>query len=259
MSQLAKLQQVFQQRVLDPMQTTLPTWVSASGRAAPQTQLLVYTNAYRSRLIEVLEGDFPAVANAVGENSFDALAEAYIEAHPSRYFSLRDFGNHMADFLAHTTDYKDMPWLSELAKFERLLGQAFDAADAPILSAQDMAAVPADNWADLRFILHPSVHRIDCIWGTPTMWKVLTDDTPKDVTAKAGESVAWLVWRQQLTTNFRSLDTDEQIALDAVRKGATFNDACISLSALMTEDDIPLHIATLLKGWITQGLISGIE
>ncbi len=259
MSQLAKLQHVFQQRVLNPVQTSMPAWISASGRASPEMQLLVYSNAYRSRLTEVLAEDFPAVANAVGEDSFDVLAKAYIEAHPSRYFSLRDFGNHMADFLAHAADYQDKPWLSELAVFERLLGRAFDATDAPIFSKQDMAAVPAENWADLRFILHPSVHRIDCIWGTPKMWKVLTDDTPKEVTAEAGESVAWLVWRQQLTTRFRSLGKDEQIALDTLRTGATFNDACIALSALMTEDEVPLHIATLLKGWITQGLISGIE
>lgn len=259
MSQLAKLQQAFQRRVLDPMPTTLPTWVSAGGRASPEAQLLIYTNAYRTRLTEVLAEDFPAVAIAIGEDAFDTLAEAYIEAHPSRYFSLRDFGDHMADFLAHATDYKDMPWLSELAVFERMLGRAFDAADAPIFSEQDMAAVPAENWADLRFILHPSVRRIDCIWDTPTMWKVLTDDTPKEVIAERGESVAWLIWRQQLTTQFRSLNEDEQIVLDTLREGATFNDACVALSTLMTEDEVPLHIATLLKSWITQELISGIE
>ncbi|MEE8387674.1 MAG: DNA-binding domain-containing protein [Acidiferrobacterales bacterium] len=259
MSQLAKLQQAFQRRVLDPKQSSLPTWVSAGGRATPETQLLVYTSAYRARLTEVLAEDFPAIANAIGEDGFETLAEAYIDAHPSRYFSLRDFGDHMADFMTHAADYKDMPWLSELAVFERLLGRAFDATDAPIFREQDMAAVPAENWADLRFILHPSVQRIDCIWDAPSMWKVLTSDTPKEVTAEAGESVAWLVWRQQLTTQFRSLNKGEQIVLDTLREGATFNDACVALSTLMAEDEVPLHIATLLKSWITQELISGIK
>lgn len=259
MSKLAKLQQTFQQRVLDPKQTTLPTWVSAEGRAAPEAQLLIYTGAYRARLTEVLAEDFPSIVNAIGDDNFETLAEAYIEAHPSRYFSLRDFGDHMADFLAAADDYKDKPWLSELAVFERTLGRAFDAADAPIFTEKEMAAIPAENWGDLRFILHPSVHRLDFVWDAPSMWKVLTDDKPKEVAAELGEPVAWIVWRQDLMTKFRSLDKEEQIVLDALCKGATFDEACIALSTLITEYQVPLHIATLLKGWISQELISGIE
>lgn len=259
MSKLAKLQQTFQQQVLEPSQTDSPTWVSTGGRASPAAQLHIYTSAYRARLTEALTEDFPAIVNAVGEDNFDSLADGYIETYPSRYFSLRDFGDHMINFLAQAADYKDKPWLSEMAVFERALGRAFDATDAPIFTEKEMAAVPAENWGDLTFIFHPSVHRIDCVWDTPTMWKSLTDDEPKEVTASMGESVPWLIWRQDLVTKFRSLNQDEQVVLDTLHDGGTFDDACIALTDVITKYQVPLQIATMLKSWISQDLISGFK
>ena len=70
---------------------------------------------------------------------------------------------------------------------------------------------------------------------------------------------SWIVWREQLITRFRSLETDEQLALDKIREGENFNDVCETLSTIIDEDKVPMHAATLLKGWITQGLISGIH
>ena len=69
----------------------------------------------------------------------------------------------------------------------------------------------------------------------------------------------WLIWREQLVTRFRSMQIDEQRSFDAMCEGGHFNEVCEALAPLMSEDEVPLRIASLLKGWITQGLISGIE
>lgn len=259
MSQLAKLQQAFQHRVLEPTDEGVPAWISAGGRSTPDKQLSAYVHAYRARLQEVLGNDFPSIAVALGEDQFDALADAYIEAHPSHYFSLRDFGRHMADFLTQQAPYQEQPWLSELARFEWTLGQTFDAADAPLFSEQEMAAIPAEHWPDLRFVLHPSVHRLDCRWNAPGMWQILTADEPEEINATEEEAVPWLIWRQQLVSQFRSMAHDEQLALDTLRSGASFDEVCVALSDIMSEDAVPLHFASLLKAWIGQGLISAIE
>ena len=263
MNQLAKLQHTFQGCVLQNGKPDSTAWVSASGRAAPETQLSIYSYAYRARLKEVLANDYPAMLMAIGDDHFNLLAEHYIEVYPSHYFSLRDFGCHVADFISDLTQqderYRDMSWLYELALFEWTLGQAFDAANAAIFTEQDMATIPPEAWPDLRFVMHPSVHRLDFTWNIPEMWQALTNDPPTQVTAMHDNASPWLVWREQLITRFRSMLADEQLALDTLSKGGSFNEVCEALAMLMSEDEVPLCAAGLLKGWIAQGLISGIQ
>lgn len=263
MKNLAKLQHTFQDCVLNSGNALSTAWVSASGRASPEIQLSIYTHAYRSRLLEVLTNDYPAVLMAIGEDQFSRLANDYIQAHPSHYFSLRDFGRHLPSFVAaliqQDAGYREMPWLHELTLFEWTLGQAFDAADAPRLNEQDMSAILSQAWPKLRFIPHPSVHRLDFVWNIPEMWQLLTDDNPVQVTARRDTASPWLIWREQLVTRFRSLQIDEQRAFDAMREGGRFNEMCEVLTPLMNEDKVPLRIASLLKSWITEGLISGVE
>ena len=200
---------------------------------------------------------------ALGDDLFDQLANDYIKAHPSRYFSLRDFGGHLPRFVSGLVPqhvcYENKHWLFELALFEWTLGQAFDAADVTLCTEQDMAVIPPEAWPDLTFTVHPSVQRLELEWNIPAMWLALTDDEPGQVTATRDMASPWLIWREQLVTRFRSMQIDEQRAFDALREGASFNDICEVLVTVMNEDDVPLRAASLLKGWLAQGLLSGIE
>jgi hypothetical protein len=263
MKQLARLQHAFQDCVLQPDKSGAASWVSASGRADHETRLSVYIHAYRGRLKEVLANDYPAVLMSIGDNQFNVLADDYIRAHPSHYYSLRDFGRHLPAFLSglmqRHEDWRSMHWIYELALFERTLGQAFDAADDTIFSEQDMAGIADEAWPELRFHMHPSVHRLDLEWNIPEIWQALTDECSAQVAAIHESASPWLVWRDQLITRFRSMQTDEQLALDELRAGASFSHVCEVLATLMSEDEIPLRAAGLLKSWMAQGLITGVQ
>ena len=262
-NQLAKLQHTFQNCVLKPGQSTSIAWVSASGRATPETQLSIYNYAYHARLNEVLANDYPAILMAIGDEHFNQLAANYIEAHPSHYFSLRDFGSQLANFIAtliqQQQKWQEMPWLYELALFEWNLGQVFDAADDTLFTEHDMSTIAAEAWPELRIHLHSSVQRLDFEWNIIEIWQALTDETPTEVTAKKEASSPWLIWREKLTTRFRSMQADEQIALDKLAQGGDFTDICEELARIIDEDKVPMHAASLLKGWISQGLISDVE
>lgn len=260
---LVELQQTFQSHVLAADTAASTVWVHAGGRASPEIQLSIYSYAYSARLKEVLANDYPALLKAVGKDDFNQLAEEYIQGHPSRYFSLREFGGHFSDFLSvlilHAGRYQNKLWLIELAEFEWTLGQAFDAADTPLFSEQEMAAIAADAWPDLRFTMHPSVRRLDLEWNIPAMWKILNADEVSQIKAEHEPASAWLIWREQLVTRFRSLPGDEQQALDSLRAGGSFNEVCEVLAILMNEDEVPLRVATFLKSWIAQGLITAVD
>ena len=263
MNQLAKLQSTFQNYVLKPDPSASTTWVSAEGKSAQEKQLSIYSYAYHARLEEVLANDYPAILMAIGEDYFHQLAISYIEAHPSNFFSLRDFGAVFANFIAnliqHQTSWKEMPWLYELAVFEWSLGQAFDATDDDIFTEQDMASVAPEAWPELNFKLHSSVQRLNFEWNIIEMWQALTAETPTEVSAAKDTSYPWLIWRINLSTHFRSMEHDEQVAFDKLAQGGDFTDICESLANIINEEEVPMHAASLLKAWISQDLISGVR
>ncbi|MEW8030436.1 MAG: DNA-binding domain-containing protein [Candidatus Thiodiazotropha sp.] len=262
MKHLGELQSRFQRFILEPGNEKRISWVNGEGRASPHYQLNVYANAYLSRLKEVLTNDYPAVSMAISGDHFDLLTEGYIQQHPSSFFSLRDFGCRFPDYLSGqvdtNSDIHDLAWLPELAKFEWTLGQAFDATDCELVTEQEMSSIPADAWPMLRFEFCPCVRRIDLEWNVPIIWKALTADPPLEVEPICTQTHAWLIWRQDLVTQFRSLEEDERLAFDSLCNGTTFNVACEILASQMDVDRVSMRAAGLLKGWIRQGLIAEV-
>lgn len=263
MNQLAKLQHTFQDYVLKPESSASNAWVSAEGKASPETQLSIYSYAYHARLTEVLTNDYPAVLIAIGEDYFNELTTNYIEEHPSSFFSLRDFGagfpRFTSNLIQQQAKWQDMPWLYELALFEWNLGLAFDAADDEIFTEQDMISVAPEAWPELKFKLHSSVQRLDFEWNIIEMWQALTAEIPTEVRARKDVISPLLIWRENLSTHFRSMEQGEQIAFDTLAQSGDFTDICESLVSIINEDEVPMHVASLLKAWINQGLISSIQ
>ena len=60
--------------------------VVGTQRVPIATRLAIYGDAYRSRLIETLEGHYPALLALIGAEHFAALGGAYVQAHD---FNLR--------------------------------------------------------------------------------------------------------------------------------------------------------------------------
>ena len=143
MSRLRALQQDFQHYVLLP-DGRMDNQVGASAQASAQERLGIYANAYRLRLLEALDTDFPGLHTLVGDEEFDRLGRAYIDAHPSQHFSLRWYGHQVAAFLRATPPYADHPVLAEMAQFEWAMSLAFDADDSPLVTVEDMLALPPE-------------------------------------------------------------------------------------------------------------------
>ena len=131
MSDLATLQREFQAHVLRGDGAFL---AQIAQRGAPTTaahRAFIYYNAYRRRLVEVLQNDFPGVRALTGDADFETLAAAYIDACPSRHPSLRYFGARFADFL------RDFP--AAMAGTGELLPAVASFFDAVMVMDEDLA------------------------------------------------------------------------------------------------------------------------
>ena len=65
-------------------------------------RLAIYGSAYYLRLLECMREEFPATAHALGEETFDGFAAAYLQQYPSRSYTLCQLGTHFARFLVET-------------------------------------------------------------------------------------------------------------------------------------------------------------
>lgn len=215
-------------------------------------RLRIYADAYRLRLVEVLGNDFPTTRAAVGDAAFEALALAYLAAHPSTQPSARHFGHAFAGWLARQDDVP--PGLHPLAGFEWLQGEAFDAADREPLGIADIAAVPPEAWPTLQFRWHPSLRLIALAGNAPSQVEACARGTPvpawRDVTAST-----WLLWRRDHEVHWRQLDADEASVLRALGDGSHFGQLCGQLND-RHGDAGALRAASLLKRWLVDGLLT---
>lgn len=258
MSRLPQIQGDFQSYLLrgDP---AIEAHVVGTERVPIATRLGIYGDGYCARLVEALQANFPVLTELLGEADFEKLGTAYVRSHDSPFYTIRYYGNALADFLASDSEYEGAPVLAELARWEWAMSEVFDAADADSISVSDLATVAPDEWADLRFELHPAVRSLTLAWNAPQIWKAVSDGADVPEVAFSPESVQWLLWRQDLRTYFRSLQPGEAQALEAAREGQSFGELCAVLCDEFGEAQAPATAAGFLRDWVESGLLTAVS
>lgn len=258
MNHLATLQRAFQTFILNA-DNAIQQEVSDTPQAPASERLGIYSTAYRLRLLEALQTDYTALHAALGDEGFEQLCFAFIDAFPSTYPNLRWFGANLDAYLETTPPYADIPVLAELARFEWAKGLAFDAPDDTFLSIQEIASIPVENWPDMAFQTHASVQRLDLFSNAPLIWKAVAAEQEPPQPAYSDGPLAWIIWRHDLKVFFRSLTVDEAWAIDNLQHGACFAEICTGLCEWVDEIHAAQHAAGLLKGWVESGMIRSVQ
>lgn len=255
MSDLALLQRQFMDYLLDRPNTLLAHLVDAPGldRAA---RAHIYFNAYRVRLVDALKDAYDKTWAWLGDQAFDEAAHAYIDAHPPSRFSLRDFGDRFGAWLS--VRHSDDGEIAELAVLDWALRGAFDGADAPVLTTDDLAAVTPEQWNGLVLRPHPTLALLDMRYNTPELWHAMDrGDAPPDVMALP-EGYAVRVWRQDMQPHFRSIDREEAALLAAMQRGVPFGTACGEVLA-GDADEVQRRLARMFALWLEDGVLSALS
>ena len=258
MSHLSDLQTDFQAYLLNDAQgVRFINAIINDQKVGATKRLSIYADAYCLRIIEALATAYPKLRSLLGDDFFDSTARSYIKQYPSAYRNMRWVGGEMAAHLQ--TSLLQHPIASEMAQFEWALGIAFDAEDAPIFSLQELAKILPEDWAALKFILHPSAHLLPLQWNVVQIWNALNnEETPPNAVLT---NAPCLVWRMDLNAYFKSVDAAEFAALQSVMAGASFGALCEQLQENASEEAVADHqsmvqAAQYLSGWLNEGLIS---
>lgn len=255
MSSLAELQRDLQRHVLTG-DAAITEAINGTAAVPATTRLAVYFGAYRWRLIEALAANMPRLQQLLGEQEFAALAGRYVDDYPSQFASIRWFGDRLAQVL--TQSHPERPWLAELAQWEWALAASFDARDAQPVDLAALATVAPGDWAELRFEFHPSVQYLQMSTNAPALFEALTEEQPLPEPAALDELQPWILWRQQLKTQYRSLEPAEDAVLEVVRAGGTFAEMCEALCNWHDPDDVPLQAAGILKRWLVEEMLTAV-
>ena len=252
MSNLANLQAGFQAYLRDDARSTAFKSIVDDKKVGATKRLKIYHDAYRFRIIDALAAAYPKLQVYLGGGLFEDTARSYLTKTPSVYPNLRWYGEKMPAHLQQALPKH--PIAAEMAYFEWALSLAFDAEDAPVLQLQDLAAVPPEYWGELRFKFQASVQLLALKHNTVAVWQALdmeeTPPKPEKMT-----DTHWLIWRQDLTSKFRSLTASEVLALQMALASASFGEICEKLFESLG-DDATMQAAQYLAGWLQAGLIT---
>lgn len=258
MKSLLTLQNKFQEHLLHS-QNDIFNYIVNTEKVPTDVRLSIYSHAYRSRLLEALASNYPSMQLYLGSEQFETLGNAYIDRYPSHFRSIRWFGDQLENFLRENKPYNDFPYLSELAKVEWIMTLVFDAANNDVVILENLTSIPPECWVDMHLQAHPSAHLIQLSWNVVPIWQALSQDESPCELLQSDMPISWFFWRSNLINQYCSLTNDEASALDAMLKGNTFGEICEVLCHFVDEKEVAMRAASLLKGWISAGLIAEIK
>ncbi|MDM4768176.1 DNA-binding domain-containing protein [Pelomonas sp. SE-A7] len=245
------------------LQAAICSGAEVEGLLRPGSRLDVYANAYRARLTEALRDNHEVLYRAMGDQAFDTLAQAYVDAHPSPYRSIRWFGDQLAGFMAGAY-VEQLPHASlvDLARMDWALRGAFDAADSTPLQAADLAGLAAEQWPALRLSLQPGSQLLLLDWVIEPAWTALREAESEQDLPELDEPVegrhSLLVWRLGLETRWRTVEPLEAELLLALQQGACFAELCEAAAAREADDPAAAVIAALQQWLADELLASGV-
>jgi hypothetical protein len=133
--------------------------VKPNDRLTSVERLEIYNRVYWFRILSSLADDFPGLRGVIGQEKFDKILLAYLTELPSESFTLRNLGSRLEAWLRQHPEFT--PGQERIAldmvRLEWADIEAFDAAELPRLSQEELAALGEDP----VFLLQPNLFLLD--------------------------------------------------------------------------------------------------
>ena len=143
----------------DSMQQVVEEIVKPNDRLSSLERLEIYSRSYWFRILSSLNEDFVGLRAVVGDEKFDALAQAYLTENPSRSFTLRNLGARLESWLRANPQYTHPheQLALDMVRLEWADAESFDALEEPALALDDISRLGDDP----KLRLQPHVLLLD--------------------------------------------------------------------------------------------------
>lgn len=161
------------------------------ARVPARAGLEIYRHAYRSRLVDSLVDDFPALQAVLGTKEFAALADAVTAAMPPTEATLNRFGQRLVTFLRQHPEVTPHGRLAlDLARLEWALIEAIHAPVAQAIPPTAFTTIPDTAWPQVRLRASPSLRLIASRWPIDAWYGQHQRGAAMTVPAEQSEVVA---------------------------------------------------------------------
>jgi hypothetical protein len=158
----------------ESMQAVVDAIVKPNDRLSSVERLEIYSRSYWFRIISSLNEDFVGLRAVVGDEKFDALAQAYLAENPSRSFTLRNLGSRLEGWLRGNPKYTypHEQLALDMVRLEWADTECFDALEEPALTLDDIARLGEDP----KLQLQPHVQLLDLQFPVDDLLLQIRDD-----------------------------------------------------------------------------------
>ncbi|MBS1822482.1 MAG: putative DNA-binding domain-containing protein, partial [Acidobacteria bacterium] len=216
------------------------SFIKPNDRLSSFERLEIYNRQYWFRVFSSFEEDFPGLKSIVGARRFERIMRAYLEAHPSRSFTLRNLGSSLVAWLrknpAYTAPHTECA--IAMASLEWAHIEAFDNEHRAALTAEEIAALDGNS----RLALQPCVRLVDSPFAVDDALIAIKDSGHAAGTQASNavaihlvrrtrsrkprrEQIYLAVHRHDDTVYYKRLSREDYLLLKAFEAESTLSDA----------------------------------
>ena len=219
-------------------------------------RLGIYSDAYFSRLKEILVDDFSLSQSLLGDAAFHELCVGYLKSCPSQSPNAALLGSRLPAFVKSSHERSPHPQLYQLCEFEwQIVESFFSPYIKTQLQASDLAAL-GDDLANLSFETDPSVRVLEAPYEWEDAWILNQQDKSFDISKVNENKKRFLLIRRQTinATGFYRMTRAEKDLYLQLASGKTLGAVCEESS---DSDELSSALSEL-GNWVVEGLLKKV-
>jgi len=245
-------------------------FIRPNDRLTSFERLEIYNRQYWFRLFSSFEEDFPGLKSVVGSRKFQALMRAYLEAHPSRSFTLRNLGSSLVGWLGENPRYTapNTDSAIAMAALEWAHIEAFDNESREPLTAEQIARLDDDS----RIALQPYLRLLAAPYAVDDALLAVREGSQSSGMQASNavgihvvrrsrsrrpvqEQIYLAVHRHDDTVYYKRLSREDFLLLQALEEGRSLGEAIEAAFAdsATPESDRPAIIQSAFHHWMQMG------
>jgi hypothetical protein len=237
---------------LPPHPADVAAQILPSSTLEPEERLELYRDMYEVRMVEALEGDYPALRAFLGHAKFHRLAWDYIQAHPSTSYTLNRLGDRVPEFVGNDPRTARRALLADLARLELAMTEVFDEAEKAPLGAGAFAGIDPAQLAATRLATIPALRLLALRYPVNDLFTAFREEGALVAPRKRA---SWLAVHRRDYSVYRTPLTERAfVVLSALRDGKTIGET-IELLPHLTGDEL----FGWFREWSAAGLFSDIN
>jgi hypothetical protein len=241
----------FAAALADPS-TAAPAMTHGRIGAPDERRFSVYRNNVAVGLIGALEARYPVSRRIAGDETFRAMAHAFVRVHKPRSPLMIAYGQEFPEFAAaYLAAAEAAPSLADVARLENAWVEAYHAEDAGVATVGELAALSPDCLPETRVVFHPAARLLRFATPAASVWASCQSGAEPAAPERASAEDA-LVTRPDCDVRVRMLPPLGYDFALRLREGAPLIEAAAALN------DRAIEFGTHLVGLVESGAVAFI-